>query len=294
MTAAQPMASFGGGAVAYLICVLLHFLSEPVRWRIVFGGDRLRPYLHVYFLTALMSYLLPAKLGLPLRVLMLNRRLGVPLGAVSAGLVVDALVSYGSWLLAGGLAGIAVLGRMPAEWRYGFLLGGGALVLGGGLLMAVRRRWRRIGDGVRASWWNGAIWARIGRRGAAALLLAVAIDIASHAGRHLALATLLGLDVPPGDLAVLAVFAVFAGIASFMPMGLGGYDVTLAAGLIGLGAPPDAAATMVLANRVGTLAVSAVLGMWSAHALGFELRGLRDRVGRLLGAGRDTEERSGS
>lgn len=288
----QPAASFGGGAVAYLICVLLHFLSEPVRWRIVFGGDRLRPYLHVYFLTALMSYLLPAKLGLPLRVLMLNRRLGVPLGSISAGLVMDALVSYGSWLLIGGVAGMVVLGRMPEEWRYGFLLGGGALVVGGGLLMAVRRR--RVGDRVRAAWWNGAAWARVGLRGGAGLLLAVAVDIASHAGRHLALATLLGLDVPPGDLAVLAVFAVFAGIVSFMPMGLGGYDVTLAAGLIGLGAPPDAAAAMVLANRVGTLTVSAVLGLWSAHALGFEWHGLRDRVGRLLRSGRDADERSGS
>ena len=53
-----------------------------------------------------------------------------------------------------------------------------------------------------------------------------------------------------------------------MPLGLGGYDVTLVYLLVQAGVPSHTGVAIVVANRLGSIAVSAVLGSWGGWMLG--------------------------
>jgi len=96
----------------------------------------------------------------------------------------------------------------------------------------------------------------------------VAADIASQVARHAALLEMFDVHLSWAQIFTVVALSFFAGLASLMPLGLGGYDVTLVYLLTQAGVPSHTGVAIVVANRLGSILVSIVLGGWSGWTLG--------------------------
>lgn len=259
-------------AAAWMV-TLLHFVMEPWRWRLAYlpdseRGNSWKNVRDSLYCTAFATYLLPFKLGLPLRVALLRGSARLDLRYIGAVLALDALTSLAGWsLLAAVCVWVAALRWQPPVyvWVAGAL---GAAGLGAALIF------RRSVRGRLAARWRDAmaVFARPWLRIAKASIIIV-LDILSYGVRHALLVFLVtgnAADMLPG--AAIGIVATFAGIVSGLPMGLLGYDATLVALLGVAGVPVEHALFVALINRGLNIGSAVLLGVPASARLGMGSR----------------------
>ncbi len=260
-------------AAGVLAFTLLHLLNEPLRWWVLLRGQQAQATLpriyHAMTTTALVSYTLPARLGVPIRILMAKRVLGLEYATASAVLLLDSVYSYGVWAVAALIGGAVVF---PDS---GQLAVGGALAVIGvgtvGLLLAVRVEWAR---------WARSPWMKRFAAGMQLMSLRVgvcnslllALDILLYGVRHRLILQGLGVECSLLTVTLIVAISILAGFLSLMPLGLGGYDLSLAFLLASIGVPRELAVTVPLINRIVTISTGVVMGAMSASYLGVKPR----------------------
>ncbi len=269
-----------------------HFAAEPARWRLLFWDSCtwvFPKWFHLHNVTALLSYLLPAKLGIPLRLGLIKQQTQLAMSTVLAGLGMDAAIYYVTWAF---VAAMLVVGspalrtRFPSENLF-WLLAGIFLIAVVGLII------RRIGSsrmrtdlnrskarftGLRSAFRSVG---QMPRRKLALILGVVLIDLLAEGVRQACLAAALGIPVPMSTMILVGIVGFAAGLFSFMPMGLGAYDATVILLLSGSGVQPAQLVGLLAGNRLALIAFSAALGSVGAHQLGLgpaQLKALRDLV----------------
>lgn len=259
-------------AAAWMVA-LLHFVMEPWRWRLAYlpaseNQDDWKKVRDSLYCTAFATYLLPFKLGLPLRVALLRGSARLDLRYIGAVLALDGLISLAVWsLLAAACVWVAALHWQPPAyvWVAGAL---GAAGLGA-ILFFRRNLWGRLADR-----WREAMaafvrpWLRIAKAS-----VIVALDVLSYGVRHALLVFLVTgslADMLPG--AAIGIVATFAGIVSGLPMGLLGYDATLVALLGVAGVPVEHALFVALINRGLNIGSAVLLGVPASARLGMGSR----------------------
>jgi len=264
--------SFGAGAGIFALA-LLHFVNEPLRWWVLLGARQANVTLpriyHGLTATALGSYLLPARLGVPMRVFMATRVLQLDVPTTSAILIGDAVYSYGTWALVA-LAGGVIL--MPdLNWLGPAAILAALCVGAGGVVAAARLDWlgscrfavaARLAQGLRL------LSARIAVINSGL----VAGDIVLYGVRHALILATLGVHCSLLNVTFVVAISIFAGFVSLMPAGFGAYDISLVFLLTLIGVPREAAVAVPVINRVVTIATGVLLGAVSVHRLGIEWR----------------------
>lgn len=261
-----------------LVLATAHFVSEPVRWWIVFRRRNLatlRGYVATFGMTALLSYAMPLKMGLPTRMLLLKRLMKEKAAVVGAVLAIDSLLYYAAWGVSAVLAGALYIGLGPiAADSSSLTIVSVALVVG--LFLLSGAMWaRRSGfrHKLKSAWSETRGMLRLG---IVAWLSVLAIaDVLIQGMRHWAIAALLGVSISVWKLIAITVVSVFSGMASFLPLGLGAYDGVLVALLAGESVPVALAALVPIVNRGLSLLVAAILGIWGAADQGIRIRTLR-------------------
>jgi uncharacterized membrane protein YbhN (UPF0104 family) len=261
----------GGAVVLLLAFVGFHFLLEPLRWRSYLGAQgrgTLMRVARVLLGSAFLSYIFPAKLGLPFRYLLLNRTLSLSSETVVANMALDSaltlviwclaslyvFVSYATWLIAEITAGVyhwAVLFTAIMLMMV-ILLGTLARTRGRGYL-------RRVAAAIRAH----------SRLVIAFAALVIAFDVALYVLRHSVILHALNEPSPGWQaMIVISVLSVFAGMLCMLPMGLVGYDAAAVMLLAYYGVDLATAAMVPVANRLANLAAAILLGIPSLWSLG--------------------------
>jgi uncharacterized membrane protein YbhN (UPF0104 family) len=258
-----------GLAAGILAVTLVHFANEPLRWWLLLR--KRYPHLalvqvyHTLTATALASYAIPMRLGMPVRVLLAKRQLGVPYTATGALLIVDGLFNYGAWSLAAALGGMRLLPGSHVQGLALLLV----LIIGGAaaLLFVAGRRWlpesgtdfgARFATGLRS------LSPTVGLLNATLLVL----DVLSYGVRHALILAAFGIEASFWAVTAAVAISILAGFASLMPLGLGAYDVSLAFLLAGIGVPREVAVAVPLINRLAGISTGLLLGSVSAHHLG--------------------------
>jgi len=237
-----------------------HFIAEPARWAVYTragtGADITRIFA-CFNITALLSYSLPFKLGLPLRFFMLSHYLGTDNREALRLMMLDGALALLCWAV----VAVPLMLLLPEITR--FIAGNFDLVLWPILVLVPL-----------ALWWArkalSRLWSTLRQARLALVVFVVAIllvDIALYGVRHAVLAPLLGIEVAADTVFVIGIIAVFAGIVSTLPMGLGAYDATLVALLAVYGVGVESALVLALGNRLGMIVTSVVLGVPSSLLL---------------------------
>lgn len=249
-----------------------HFFMEPLRWNKCYqprccSATERRGVRDALFCTALATYVLPFKLGIPLRILLLRRHGGLTLHFLSVVMALDGLIVLCVWAaVTAACASFATLHWSLPRYLWATMFAG---AMACAVVAVVWRRlgldvWRKLHD----AWvMLDGIWRRIGW----SIVILVA-DVVSYGLRHSLL--LLLVTGSPDKLLLggsIGIIATFAGIVSGLPMGLVGYDATLVALLAFAGVSPEQALLIALINRALNLACSIVLGIPAAMRLGFGL-----------------------
>lgn len=260
-----------------------HFLMEPMRWRAAYlpaSGKEINPksVRDVLYCTSLATYLLPFKIGIPMRLGMLRQMAGLDLSFVAAILAFDAVVSLCVW------AGAAMLSAWFAamHWQFEGVLWLGAAGIAIAIpVMMVARKW--LTAELTRRWHAVVGLIRDLRRSVGVSSLILAGDVGSYWMRHALL-----IFLTTGSIRMMAiggaagVMATFAGIVSGMPMGLVGYDATLIALLGAAGVRMDQALAIAVINRGLTFVAAVTVGVPAGIRLGLginissTLRGLRE------------------
>ncbi len=251
-----------------------HFVAEPLRWLLYAGHpvvrdaqdstarpDNFAPstVFACFNVTALLSYSLPFKLGLPIRLYLLSHTLRLGHGVIMRLMAVDAVLTLGCW------AAIALLLLMLLPDVAGLLLQRMnplvlALALAAAAVLAATLLWRK-GRSLLAALQSTsptlALW----------VCASLAVDILFYGVRHAVLADLMQLEITGYQVFIIGIVATFTGIVSTLPMGLGAYDATLVALLALYGIDVEAALLVAIANRLGMILTSIVLGLPSSLSL---------------------------
>ncbi len=273
-----------GLAAAIIFLTLCHFGNEPLRWWSIVRAQRpdLTPgrLYHAITATSLITYGFPMHLGMPLRLVMARKLLGMDYAAGGALLLIDSFFLYGAWILAGA-SGVAV---MLPEWGLGTPAGVAGIMITGAaaLTLFARHDWRH---------WqrHPLLSAAIGRfslglqmlsaKAALGNTLLLAIDILIYGLRHTLILAALGVDCSLLQVTLVVAMSVFAGFASLMPLGLGGYDFSVIFLLTMIGVPREAALAVPVINRILMISSIAVLGCISAGQLGLSWQSIREMAG---------------
>lgn len=271
------VASVLTGGLLSFACVVAHLYIEPARWwscLLPRGASWLRCR-DVFLTTAASTYLLPFKLGIPLRLVLigrfcdLSRLTTIGLMATDSALVLSIWVSV--VMVAGGHAVFSLLPKLPTLL---VVLAAAAVVclawLARKRITIVRSRLFALSEVLRNE------PQRIYRA-----LFLVVIDVLSYGVRHIGLALLVGLTWDAAlNWFAMGIVATFIGMASGLPLGLLGYDATLLAMSLHAGARSDQALWAITVNRALTMGAAFILGLPAAHRLGF-IGGVRRVIGKL-------------
>jgi len=251
------------------VVTLAHFVMEPFRWnRCYQPADCTRrtqsSTRDALLCTALATYILPFKLGIPLRVYLLRRKGDLTLHLVGVVIALDGLISLVIWTtIAAFCAWTASLRWKPPGYLW-VAVSAAVLVC---LVVVVLQR--QLGARMLQRLRNALTlldrpWKRIS---CSAMILLV--DVMSYGLRHALLLLLItdnARDMPV--VAAVGIIATFTGIISGLPMGLVGYDATLIALLAVVGIHPEQALLMALINRALNLVAAAALGIPAAMRMG--------------------------
>jgi uncharacterized membrane protein YbhN (UPF0104 family) len=254
---------------ACMAVTIVHFVMEPLRWNSCYlpASADLRTRTNMrdaLYCTALATYVLPFKLGIPLRIFLLRRNGQLTLHFLGAAIGLDGIVSLCIWSLLAVVCAWATALRWHPPW---YLWAAAAAIAAICIAIVVVQRtlglrWlRRLQDALKTF---DRPWRRIGR---SATILT--LDVLSYGLRHALIVLLV-----TGDFAAMAagaaigIVATFTGIISGLPMGLVGYDATLIALLALAGVHADQALAIALINRLMNLSSAALLGIPAAMRLG--------------------------
>ncbi len=241
--------------------VFLHFLFEPLRWYLYIGRKSSESPQHngnfaavfaVLSTTALLSYTMPFKLGLPTRIYLVKEYLGLSVKRIVYVLAVDGSMNLTIWGLFG--AGCAVY-LLPSSYLSNHLH---LIAVGVSLLLLVAYLGRRPLYKI-----VKPLLERESRIPTKKIFLSATILVADVIGfglRHLAIFIVLGFQINHFDAFLIGVLSVFAGIASTLPMGLGAYDATLIFLLTRFGVPLELATLSPIVNRTLNLLSSMLFG----------------------------------
>ena len=270
------LAALWGPTTLLLLFMLYasHFVAEPLRWLLYAGHplvreaqggaattDRFVPagVFACFNVTALLSYSLPLKLGLPIRLYLLSHTLRLGHGVIMRLMGVDAVLTLCCW------AAIAILSLLMLPAVADLLLQQVdplvvAVALTAAALLAAVLLWRK-GRSLLAALQSTppvlAVW----------VCASLFVDILLYGVRHAVLADLMHFDVAGYQVFMIGIVATFTGIVSTLPMGLGAYDATLVALLALFGIDVEAALLLAIANRLGMILTSIVLGLPSTLSL---------------------------
>jgi uncharacterized membrane protein YbhN (UPF0104 family) len=248
-------------AVFILLAVTLHFLLEPLRWYLYTheaqseNAARNGSFAIVFAVlstTALFSYTLPFKLGLPTRIYLLKEYLGLVSRRIVFFLTVDGLINIAAWGLFGAASFICLLPLAGVSKGYLYVI---AAAVGLFLVMLFARR--LLGKLLRPL--RDPEFA-ISTRTVVMSVTIVIIDVFGFGVRHIAIFMLLGLPINYLDGFLIGILSVFAGIASTLPLGLGAYDAALIFLLTSHGVSLDMAGVAPILNRMLNLLSSMLFG----------------------------------
>lgn len=269
----------------YLVFVVIHFLSEPLRWNLYlsFPSSSIKLLTQIFSLTAFSTYILPLKLGLPLRLWLLKSHTSQSISTLTGLMLFDGLLYYCMW-------GISVLITLPGIQHiiHNNLIPYRTLVLSVifffvftlTILFFLARKTRSAASPHNATKASRISQLRkllvnfskqsrlLGKKTVILGIVICTIDILSHVFRHWALLTFLGQDIALPVIAAISCLSLFAGLITMMPMGLGGYDVTLVLLLTQVGVSSEIAVAIPVLNRLGNIMVSTLLGVWGGWKLG--------------------------
>lgn len=264
-----------------LMATLAHFFAEVSRWWVYLrkadghDGVLFGKLFSIFSITALVTYLLPAKLGIPIRVYLLTSRLKVRLATVTAYLVLDGAMAYGLWIFLGFVFYMTYGESLPVEQLH-FLIATAAVVMVLGLLF--RQRLRTLAAKLQEQFSLVSI---------SGLFVAIAIlllDIVGYILRHWAILAAMNVELTLPLIAYVTTVSIAAGFISMLPMGLGAYDVTLIFLLGTLGVPLDSAVLVPLFNRAVNMLVSLALGLPASYVAGESLFALGAKYRKQTGA----------
>lgn len=259
----------GGLLLAVCAAVLLHFVMEPVRWNLSYLNPDQRKrqagkVRDIIFCTTLATYVFPFKIGLPLRLALLNRLASMNIGFIGTVLAVDGLISLSTWIL--GALLFVWLGAF--HWQPPWYVWTGAgLMLGVVVALGLHRKWTAAGGGLGQGHaaellrnpWRPIVWATT----------ILVLDVGLYWLRHVLLTLLVTGEMKwalVGGAAGLV--ATFAGIISGLPMGLLGYDATLLALLGAAGVPLGDMISIITINRALNIVMALLLGIPAGIRLG--------------------------
>jgi uncharacterized membrane protein YbhN (UPF0104 family) len=251
-----------GGIVLFaLIC----FFNEPLRWRSIlkthFPSVSFSKIYHLLTATALISYTFPARSGLPVRFFMTKKILGLDYVTVGALLIVDSLLFYTSWFV------VAVIGGIVLIPHNRILTGiAGLVLITSGfifLFIVTRADWSRLSRLQKlsnfASRLSSGLQMMTVRVGLTNTLL-LACDILFYGIRHMLILIGLGVKCPLLLVTLVVAISIFAGFVSLMPLGIGGYDLSLVFLLTLIDVPRELALAVPIINRISMIGVGLILG----------------------------------
>jgi uncharacterized membrane protein YbhN (UPF0104 family) len=223
-----------------------------------------RPLVSVLFASHSLNYLGPMKIGMPIRVFLLKRVMGVPYSAgsvavmVATGLDLSVLIALTlvlwSWLYLGPSAGL-LAGSLSLALFVGVLAGAQRL----GAVLPAKPEWLRtlLGDVAKLS--------RLATTGA--LLLSVSRALFNAWGSWLLLVGL-GATIGLPEFTLAYFLSLLAGFLSFLPMGLGVRDASLVELLSRVGVPAPLGLTFVAVDRLIWSLLPLVIGIAAGWYLG--------------------------
>ena len=278
--------------VIYSILMGGHFAAEPLRWRVLFENSCTWPFskwFHLHNVTALLSYLLPAKLGIPLRIALIKQQTQLSISIILKGLGIDAAIYYSVWsVIAAVLVACSPVLRTCLRSIDSRVLIGSILILVV-LALFLRIARRSVTDSARPKSMKSPARLLTALRALAdvpqkrlfLILGVVLFDLLAEGLRQTCLAMALGISVPVLTMMQIGIVGFAAGLFSFLPMGLGAYDAVVILLLSGSDVAPGQFVGLLAGNRLGLIAFSGFLGPVGAFQLGFRpahLKDLRDLI----------------
>ncbi len=274
-----------------LFAMFIHFLLEPLRWYLyttkLFSIDYNRMF-SIFSLTALVSYLLPMKMGLPTRMFLLRKKAGIGILQCSTLLMLDGLINYACWGITAVTSFYLLVKQDVFEDSFVTIIVTSILTLL--LLYFIWKKRRTIipksmNAGIEKMISNDnsgikQLSSEIDRQIIFKSLLVMPIDIGSHVVHHWAIFSMLGINLEWGAVFVITTVSIFTGMISMMPMGLGGYDAMLVLLLMQYSIEPEYAVSIAIINRLTILFISIVSGIYGGTQL--ELNPFKTQWRKLL------------
>lgn len=253
------------------IMVLLHFYLEPYKWKKVYLGlirsntdNHYNKIRDIIFSTSLLTYFLPFKIGIPIRMVLFNKIAGIKVFPVSVVLAWDSIISLVIW--GGGASICAYMLRWEIKSYISmfedfssvyFLVSLFFLIL----CLLGMMFFKRVNKFYRVKF--------IGKREALLVASILALDVFSYYFRHFFLTLVFVRDVKVAVFVGFSgVLATFIGMLSGLPMGILGYDLALLALASGFGLNQEQALLIIVINRAFNFLSAVVLGLPASKRLG--------------------------
>lgn len=278
-----------GWTGAILALTSIHFFVEPLRWQVYAGGGdkkRLSIFYHLFSSTAFLSYILPAKLGLPLRYWLIVKYQGMTPATAGIYMAIDSALSLCIWT-----AVSVTFGGTLVRWlfeKYLILPGANGMLLAAVLVVVAAILYIGLGAErrCRISRALTGAWSQIGVHHLVQASILFLADIGGYIIRHAAI--LAALSVPFigwQAVATSTVLSIYAGFLCMLPMGLIGYDAVMVLLLTQYGVTVETAVLVPIINRSANLFIGVLLGVPSSLKLGIGLS--RKSVTAMLGENRN-------
>jgi uncharacterized protein (TIRG00374 family) len=107
-------------------------------------------------------------------------------------------------------------------------------------------------------------------------LLLLFSDIFFYGIRHSLILTGLGVQCPLVSVTLIVAISIFAGFVSLMPLGLGGYDLSLVFLLTLIGVPKELALVVPVINRIVMIGAGLILGTISMGRISLSRKTVMD------------------
>lgn len=263
----------------YFVFAFAHLFAEPARWHAYTRRQHRIPFWDLFTLfsfVAFVGYMLPFKMGLPMRVLLLRLKTSMTLTDIVALMVFDAFVYYAPWC-ALAVAFSYILTQHPGFSSLTPVIALAAVVfvaiVAYKLLSGIPRKnaINSTHERIRALLKKiSDVYRGIGPGVVAFVVGVVLVNILIVALIHWALIRAVGYSLDLQTILIITVISVFAGMATFTPMGLGSYDAALVYLLTQFSIPMDAALAVAIMHRLGMLLVTLPVGILSATRLGLD------------------------
>ncbi|MFT5322141.1 MAG: uncharacterized membrane protein YbhN (UPF0104 family) [Pseudohongiellaceae bacterium] len=269
----SKLSSFLDPRIVFLLLILygLHFFAEPFRWVIYSTLPAFKPAAESspankvgrifasFNITALLSYSLPFKLGLPIRLFLLSHSQKLKSTTVIKLMAVDGLFNLFAWFA---VSSVLILFLPEMFVLLSEYLNFYYVVIAAVFVFSIVS-WVLYKKGAQLLKTLKAIPLPL----ISLIILTLVIDVFLYGVRHMVLIDVLGIDIAAGKIFIIGVVAVFIGIISTLPMGLGAYDASLVA-LLGLyGIDLELGLIVAFSNRLGMIITSIILGVPSAFVM---------------------------